>query len=151
MLRSLSNNWAWPRRLPRGRLAAARYVLPSLLTVVATRLALSFASLRRLRQWLLPATAPDRLDLVEVARATWSVRLVSHLVPFASCLTQAQACQILLARRGIASRLCLGVRENHSGGLEAHAWVICEDRLVLGGEAGGVASFRLLTEMGPMR
>lgn len=151
MLRSLSNNWASPRRLPRGRLAAAREVLPSLLMVVVTRLALTFASLARLRQWLLPASTFDHHDLVEVGRVAWSVWLVAHIVPFASCLTRAQACQILLARRGIASTICLGVREGTSGVLEAHAWLICEDRLVLGGEEGRVPSFRRLADLGPVR
>ena len=151
MLRSLSNNWAPPRRLPRGRLAAARYLPQSLLMVVVTRLVLSFASLTRLRLWLLPSVVPTRHDLVGAARVAWSVRVVSRLVPFASCLTQAQACQLLLARRGMASRLCLGVREGRSGGFEAHAWLICEDRLVLGGEGGRVGTFRLLTELGAVR
>ncbi len=151
MLRSLSNNRATPRSLPRGRLAAIRYIPRSLVIVAATRLVLTFSSLSRLRQWLLPPVAPEHQDLVEVGRVAWSVRLVSYVVPFASCLTQAQACQILLARCGIGSKLCLGVREGRSGGLEAHAWVICDGKLVLGGEPGRVATFRLLSELGPVR
>lgn len=151
MLRSLSNNWARPRSLPRGWLPALRCIPRSLLIVAVTRLALTFSSLAALRRWLLPVAAPDRCDLVEVGRVAWSVRLVSHLVPFASCLTKAQACQILLATRGIATTLCLGVRQGRSGTLEAHAWLICGDRLVLGGEEGQVASFRSLAELGPVR
>ena len=119
--------------------------------VLLVRLGLTFSSLTRLREWLLPDVAPARDDLVTVARVAWAVHLVSFLVPFASCLTQAQACQVLLARRGIASALCLGVREGRSDALQAHAWVICEGRLVLGGETGQLSSFRLLTELGAMR
>jgi len=137
--------------LPRGRLAAALYIPRSLLIVAVARLALSFSSLTRLRRWLLPSVTLDRHDLVEVGRVAWSVRFVSRLVPFASCLTQAQACQILLARHGIASTLSLGVREDLFGALEAHAWLTCDDKLVLGGESGRVASLRVLTELGPVR
>jgi hypothetical protein len=132
-------------------LAAARQILPSLLMVLVTRVALTFWSLARLRQWLLPVSTLDYHDLVEVGRVAWSVWFVAHFVPFASCLTKAQACQILLARRGIASTLCLGVREGNSGALEAHAWLICEDRLVLGGEEGRVPSYRRLADLGPVR
>ena len=60
MLRLLSNNWASSRRLPRGRLAAARYLLPSLLMVAIVRLALTLTSLARLRQWLLPVVVSGR-------------------------------------------------------------------------------------------
>ena len=151
MLRLLSNNWAPPRRLPRGRLAAARHLLPGLLMVAIVRLALTLTSLAGLRQSLLPLAVPCHHDLVEVARVAWSIGLVARIVPFASCLTRAQAGQILLARRGIASTLCLGVREGRSGALEAHAWLICDGRVVLGGEGGRVASLRQLAELGPVR
>jgi hypothetical protein len=98
---------------------------------------------------MLPSGPLDHDDLVQVGRVAWGVRVVSRFVPFASCLTRAQAGQILLARRGIASTLCLGVRTGRHSRVEAHAWLTVGKLLVLGDETADVSSFRLLTELGP--
>jgi hypothetical protein len=151
MLRSLSSGLTWsPSRL--ARLVAAAPLAPASLVVVAvTRVALTCFSLAVLRQRMLPAAPPTRYDPAEVRRVALSVRIASCFIPFASCLTQAQSCQILLARRGIASTLCLGVRENGRGGAGAHAWLVCQRRLVLGGAPERIVAFRLLAELGPVR
>jgi hypothetical protein len=87
--------------------------------------------------------------VVEIARITWAVRAVSWLVPFASCLTLAQAGQILLARRGFTSTLILGVAPGRGRRMHAHAWLICADRVVLGAETEAIAAFRPIAELGP--
>jgi hypothetical protein len=63
-------------------------------------------------------------------------------------LPRALAAQAMLRRRGIASRLCLGVaREGDE--LLAHAWVeIGKDRILGGAEAG---AFTRLAEFGGAR
>lgn len=120
-------------------------------TLLAVRLGLTLLGLRRTRRAMLPAAAPGvskRWTARRIGRATY---LMSRLVPFASCLTRAQAAQIVLARRGIASTLCLGVRQGRGGSLLAHAWLVAGDEIVTGHEGGDVASFRLLSQMGPAR
>jgi hypothetical protein len=68
-----------------------------------------------------------------VERIVWAVGAASTLVPRATCLVRALAAQALLARRGYASELRLGV----SGGLgrtfEAHAWIERNGRVLVGG------------------
>lgn len=51
-----------------------------------------------------------------------------------SCLRQALLLEVLLARKGIASKLKIGVRPGESGGVDAHAWVERDGRVLIGGE-----------------
>lgn len=63
----------------------------------------------------------------------------------ALCLPRALAAHAMLRRRGIASRLCLGVARDGNA-LAAHAWVeIGKDKFVGGAEADG---FTRLAEFG---
>jgi len=70
-----------------------------------------------------------------VNQLVWAVRAVSRFVPLATCLTQALALQWLLSRSGHASRIHLGARKDAAGKFDAHAWVECEGRVVIGGPA----------------
>jgi hypothetical protein len=74
--------------------------------------------------------AAERIDSPEeVARA---VQRVARRIPRASCLTQALAAQLLLARQGTTSELCIGVTRT-TGEFTAHAWVEIEGSIVSGG------------------
>lgn len=57
------------------------------------------------------------------AMVTWAVDRVGtgRWMP-ASCLPRALAAQTMLRRRGVPSRLCLGVAKDE-GALTAHAWI----------------------------
>ena len=86
---------------------------------------------------------PERADLAEIA---WSVRNAARLVPGATCLTQASAGQILLARRGHAStvRLSVPAMAGTPGKLAPHAWLMAGDIIVLGGTSQDYARHRPL-------
>ena len=81
-----------------------------------------------------PAAPAPRADLAEIA---WSVRSASRLVPGATCLTQASAGQLLLARRGFATTIRLSVPAQAAapGRLAPHAWLMAGNTIVLGGTA----------------
>lgn len=79
-------------------------------------------------------------------RVGWAVRVASRLVPRASCLTQALAAQILLAKHGHDSRLHLGVAREEPAGFRAHAWVESEGEIVVGGEE--LATYTVLPDVG---
>lgn len=81
-----------------------------------------------------PAAAVPRADLAEIA---WSVRTAARLVPGATCLTQASAGQLLLARRGLATTIRLSVpgQAAEPGRLAPHAWLMAGNTIVLGGTA----------------
>jgi len=72
-------------------------------------------------------------DDVFVDRIVLAVTVASRYVPKATCLTQALATQVLLARRGHSVHLRIGVARSETGEFQAHAWVECYGRVVIGG------------------
>lgn len=75
-----------------------------------------------------------------------TVSRVARRIPQASCLTQAIAARLLLARRGHKSALRFGGKQV-DGELEAHAWVEVEGVIVVGRRPPGeFASFRRPSE-----
>lgn len=123
----------------------------ALRTIVSVRLYLLRNAHDDLRRIIdahpLPSDAGARpvpnADLAEVA---WSVRNAARLVPGATCLTQASAGQMLLARRGHASTVRLSVPARAVGGdaLAPHAWLMAGDTIVLGGTSKEYAHHRAL-------
>jgi hypothetical protein len=109
-------------------LAAARLVLHR--TTPGAVLALNRAAAAR----ALPHPDAGRASQAcnAVARAMpWVVRRVPWR---ADCLVQALAGQRMLRRRGIASRIVVGTARHTDGRLDAHAWLVWGDRVVLGGD-----------------
>jgi type II secretory pathway component PulM len=118
----------------------------------------------RLSLWLLPSRVLLRLVLRRVARAPTAAALTSEMktiaravrsasrrVPSASCLTQALATQVLLARAGHASELRIGVarEEGEEGeGLLAHAWVEVAGQVLIGGR--GIHRYQRLPDIRPI-
>ncbi|MFZ5475953.1 MAG: lasso peptide biosynthesis B2 protein [Myxococcota bacterium] len=92
----------------------------------------------RLRLWRDPAVRPapvvgaPRGEAADVARA---VKRWARFVPGATCLVQAVATQELLARRGHAAEIRLGVTRD-GGALRAHAWVEAAGVVLVGGGPG---------------
>lgn len=148
MLHSSSSSWTRPASLPRGWRSALRQIPPALVVITVVRLRLTFSSLNDVRRRMLPELVGDRhVDMVAVARLAWAVSVAARVVPFASCLTQAQTCQILLARQGYPSTLYLGVRRTLGGQLRAHAWLSCANTIVAGGDPGAVARFQAIAKL----
>lgn len=67
-----------------------------------------------------------------VDRIVWAVGVADRYVPRGTCLTRALATRRLLGRAGRSARLRLGVARSPGGSLEAHAWVECDGRTVMG-------------------
>jgi hypothetical protein len=120
------------------RLAAGRReALPGALAAVTfVRLCLRFLPLRLwspAADWLPRRRLSARSAHTAAQDVVWAVRRVSRAIPGATCLTQALAAQLLLARRGHSSRLRIGVARARGGGLRAHAWLESEGVVVIGG------------------
>ncbi|UJW87446.1 lasso peptide biosynthesis B2 protein [Devosia sp. SL43] len=112
------------------------------LLLIRVRLALTFSSLTEIQQRMLPDTdLPAQMPPASLARMAWCVHNTARLVPQASCLTQGLVLQKLLHRRGVASELKLGVRRDAPDDLAAHAWVLVDDIVVLGGTARDLEPF----------
>jgi hypothetical protein len=75
---------------------------------------------------LIGRAGPTRTEGVAPPRPTisellWTVRVAGRVVPRAGCLTQVICARALLQRRGLESRMRVGVHRP-GGSLEAHAW-----------------------------
>jgi hypothetical protein len=105
-------------------------------SIMAVRLALRFLSFERLQalacRWAGRATAPITSD-----RIVWAVEAAARHIPASSCLSKALAAQALLARHGYASQLMIGVAKDEACRLEAHAWITCQDHILIGGPETG--------------
>jgi hypothetical protein len=105
--------------------------------LIAARLAIRFFPPARLFAWAdRPPRHRRRFATDEIRWVSWAIETPGAW-PWtqALCLPRALAAHAMLRRRGIASRLCLGVKRDGDA-LDAHAWVeIGDDRIVGGAEA----------------
>jgi hypothetical protein len=96
---------------------------------------LPFRVLRRLTEGV--GKIPVRLqgsDPVSVQNIGWAVETMSRNIPGQkTCLAQALVAQMLLTRRSHSSVLHIGALRNDEGAFQAHAWVECENSVVVGG------------------
>lgn len=83
-----------------------------------------------------PQRGAGASDIVD--RVAFAIPRVAARVPWrADCLVQALAARRWLLRKGIATKLHVGARENRSEPFEAHAWLEHEDKIVTGGDITG--------------
>ena len=107
-------------------------------------------------RWLAPVLArkasPKPLENSPTAPATTGAiaravsRAARHVPWNAVCLPQAMAAKAMLRRRGIDAELHLGAGFDPAGKLIAHAWLVSDGSIVLGGD--GVAGIAPLARFG---
>jgi hypothetical protein len=123
------------------------YLREAAVMLILARLAVRFVPPARVFAWAnRPPRRIHRFAADEVSWISWAVETLGAK-PWmnALCLPRALAAHAMLRRRGLASRLCLGVARDR-GELAAHAWVeIGADKVVGGTEA---AAFTRLAEFG---
>lgn len=97
------------------------------------RAALVLRPFRRVREDFAPVAAAHLVEsAVAPDQIATAVRRASRVIPAATCLPQALAARVMLARRGQASELRIGVARDAQGALQAHAWVEVEGRVIIG-------------------
>ncbi|MGH9602340.1 MAG: lasso peptide biosynthesis B2 protein [Terriglobales bacterium] len=69
-------------------------------------------------------------------RIAWAVGVAAGYVPGATCLVQALVARSMLERKGLAALVRIGVRGREASGLEAHAWLVLGDQIILGDSPG---------------
>lgn len=126
------------------------YLREAFVTVVLAQLAVRFIPAARVFAWAnRPLRRSNRFASDEAKWISWAVETVGAK-PWmnALCLPRALAAHAMLHRRGIASRLCLGVaRDGHD--LAAHAWVEVGGREIISNPDAG--RFKRLAEFGGAR
>ena len=105
------------------------YLREAFVAIVLARLVVRFVPPARIFTWA--NRPPRRINRFAVDETRWISWAVNHWAtrPWLNvlCLPRALAVHAMLRRRGISSRLCLGVaREDHA--LIAHAWVEVGER-----------------------
>jgi Transglutaminase-like superfamily len=104
--------------------------------LVLTRIGLWILPYQRLRRALdrkKPSIAAPPREAAE--RVAWAVTAVARRLPAMTCLVQSLAAHSLLRRRGCPAQLRIGVHTRAGSAtrpLEAHAWVECDGRVVVG-------------------
>ena len=133
----MTNTWRahWP--FPWSRVAGWPRGVEAAALLAVARLLVKHVPMRYWRAWLTTTDTPLATRRPAIAHAiARSVRSVARRRPLnAVCLPQAMAGQWMLRRRGVASRLWLGVRKARGDvdEMEYHAWLTVDGECVLGG------------------
>ena len=80
-----------------------------------------------------PASNLSKLKQLETDKIVSAVKVASRYVPGAKCLPQALAAQVLLGRQGYSTQLHIGVAKHPKKQILAHAWVVSQGQIVIGG------------------
>jgi hypothetical protein len=100
------------------------YLREAAVMIILARLAVRFISTAHIFSWA--DRSPRRINRFAGDEAQWIAWAIENVAakPWlnALCLPRALAAHAMLRRRGIASRLCLGVVRDGSD-LAAHAWI----------------------------
>jgi len=126
------------------------YLREAAVMLALARLAVRWVPPARIFAWASrPPRRICRFAIDEVSWISWAVEnLGARGRMNSACLPRALAAQAMLRRRGITSRLCIGVARE-DGAIAAHAWVeVGKDKIVVGAEAG---AFTRIAEFGGAR
>jgi len=113
--------------------AERKLLLRAALLIGVVRAGLWLFPFRTVQHILAAISKPSRASQ-PADRLLWAVTAVSPYLPRASCLTLALAGQVLLARSGYNSRVEIGVTRDEQRRFEAHAWLVFQGHVVIGGD-----------------
>jgi len=123
-------------------------VLQAILATSIVRLTLALMSFRTVERLAVSIGWHSNRPL-SVQRITWALGAAARLVPRSTCLVQAIAAQALLTRYGYRPVVTIGVTKDAYDRFAAHAWVTCEDEVVIGGHEMG--NYITLLNLGSLR
>lgn len=75
------------------------------------------------------------------------VKRAAKFVPGALCLAQAITAQRGLARLGYETTIRIGVKSDETANLLAHAWLLYQERVILGGSDSELQNYKTMTDM----
>ncbi|MGV3633975.1 MAG: lasso peptide biosynthesis B2 protein [Pseudorhodoplanes sp.] len=111
------------------------YLREAAIMLMLACLAVRFVSATRLFDWAdRPMKKVNRFAIAEANWVAWAIETTAIRRGMdAQCLPRALAAHAMLRRRGIASKLCLGVARDGRD-ITAHAWIETGGRVLVGGE-----------------
>jgi hypothetical protein len=137
----------WIAKFFKLSLADKLLLLQCALALAGIRLGLSVFSYNTLRHWLATTTCPTAAGELVEKRVAWGIDTAARVIPGATCLTKAFAAQWLLARAGYRSQMRIGVAKDDRGQFIAHAWLISDGRIVVGGSSDDLQRYVSLTDL----
>ena len=114
--------------------------------LLTIQLGLATIGYRRL-QALLVRRLDRRAPARPAARLIWGVRSAARGLPLTACLAHAIALHFLLTRAGHASIIRVGVAADGRLPFDAHAWVVCDGRVVIGDAGDELQRYAILTDL----
>ena len=108
-----------------------RLLASAVVSLIRARFTVMFVPVRKILL-AAPQNAAESSD-TDAERISWAVETAARIVPTAkNCLVRAIAGREMLARRGVSSKIRLGVAKNSPDILSAHAWLECGGMIVTG-------------------
>lgn len=107
-------------------------LLQAVWLIVLLRIALATLAYRRVERLVSRLARRRAAAPAPTERVAWAVAVIGRRLPGATCLIQALAASIMLARGGTPAVVRIGVARDPGGPLESHAWVESDGRVVLG-------------------
>ena len=127
--------------------AERRLLVKTALLLCGMRFAFWLLPFPTLRRAIARLTPPNgrllRPSPIYIDTVVWAVSTASRYAPSATCLIQALVAKILLARHGHLTELHIGIDKQEDGEFQAHAWLECEGKIVIG-DSGDLARYTLL-------
>ena len=110
----------------------------ALVLLILVRIALAVMNFKRIQRISVAlvrrlAPSPDDGTPETDAKMARAIRRAARLVPGAKCLAQATAAMIMTARRGLRSRMTIGVKLGSFEAFGAHAWLETPSGVPVGG------------------
>lgn len=121
-------------------------LVEALRVLIRVRIALTTRNFDRIRQDIVGHGATKTAELSDMRQVAWAVGAMARFVPKATCLTQALAGQMLLARRGGNSTLRLSIALDSGSDFKPHAWLMSGDMILLGGSSDIYSRHRALAD-----
>jgi hypothetical protein len=100
--------------------------------LIAVRIGLTLFGFKKLER-LMPRMGA-KASALSPWQISWSVKRTARYVPWASCLTQAISLQYMLGSHGEPSIICVGVKPDSRRKFTAHAWLLWDDQIIIGGD-----------------
>ena len=119
------------------------------LTIIRIRSSLFFFKYERIARTIRVRKHQGPQSEAQPFVAAWAVKNVSRVIPLATCLTQALSLQEMLAKDGYTSTIRVGVKLDDEDEVDAHAWVIFEDHVLIGGNDRNLEDYSVLTDLLP--
>lgn len=130
------------------RLAArhAGLLMHSFVLLAAVRIALYTTTYHRIAKYVrVDNLGPEGRRPVYLI--VWAIEHASRMVPRANCLTRALVLQYLLGRNGHGSIIRVGVAQSDVAVFEAHAWVLYEGGVIMGGTAEEISRYTPIVDL----